>query len=98
MEYNRRKNEMKKYTLMAICLFAVFSMSAQTYTVISRNNIDTIKLYPSALGAAANSLKSIIPGSATEAPQYRLIKKVDKGKESLIFVDFTKVLDNMFFL
>lgn len=85
---------MKKFTLMAICLLVIMSMSAQTYTVISRSN-DTIKMYPNALGAAASSLKSIIPGSKAETPQYRLIKKVYQGKESLIFVDFTKILDKI---
>lgn len=70
------------------------AISAQTYTIISRSN-DTIKMVPNALGASASALKSIIPGSKAEVPQYRLIKKVHNGKESLIFVDFTKILDKI---
>lgn len=70
------------------------SLYAQTYTIISRSN-DTIKMLPSALGTSASALKSVIPGSKSEAPQYRLIQKTFQGKKSLIFVDFTKILDKI---
>ena len=54
-------------------------------------------MHPNALGAAASSLKSIIPGSNAKEHPYRLIKKVDQGKESLIFIDdFIMILDKIF--
>lgn len=85
---------MKKLIFLFLSIFVTVSLLAQTYTVISRNN-DTIKMFPNALGSGANALKSLVPGSAPITPQYRLIKKVDQGKESLIFVDFTRVLDKI---
>jgi hypothetical protein len=85
---------MKKIISLCMSVFMAVAISAQTYTIISRSN-DTIKMVPNALGAGASALKSIIPGSKAEAPQYRLIKKVHNGKESLIFVDFTKILDKI---
>lgn len=80
-----------KVLLIALLLFSCANLGAQSYTIISRNNIDTIKMVPNALRNGMNAAKSIIPGSSSEAPQYRLIKKVQDGKESLIFVDFVKL-------
>lgn len=85
---------MKRLIFLSLSIFMTVSLSAQTYTIVSRNN-DTIKMVPNALGSGANALKSLVPGSAPITPQYRLIKKVDQGKESLIFVDFTRVLDKI---
>ena len=82
---------MKKIISLCMSAFMAVAISAQTYTIISRSN-DTIKMYPNSLGGA---LKSLVPGAKVEAPQYRLIKKVHNGKESLIFVDFTKILDKI---
>ena len=43
------------------------------------------------------SLKSLIPKADLESKEkYRLIEKNDEGKTSLIFVEFTHVLDKMF--
>lgn len=85
---------MKKIISLCMSVLMAVAISAQTYTIISRSN-DTIKMVPNALGATASALKSIIPGSKAEVSQYRLIKKVHNGKESLIFVDFTKILDKI---
>ena len=85
----------KKILLLVLLVFARTNLWAQSYTIISRNNIDTIKMVPNALRNGMNAAKSIIPGSSTEAPQYRLIKKVQDGKESLIFVDFVKLADKI---
>ena len=85
---------MKKLSLLLFVAIVTSSLYAQTYTIVSRNN-DTIKMIPSSLGSGASALKSIIPGSKSEAPQYRLIKKTYQGKESLIFVDFTKLVDKI---
>ena len=82
---------MKKIISLCMSAFMAVAISAQTYTIISRSN-DTIKMYPNSLGGA---LKSLVPEAKVEAPQYRLIKKVHNGKESLIFVDFTKILDKI---
>ena len=82
---------MKKISFLLFAIIIAGGLSAQTYSIVSRNN-DTIKMFPNSLGSG---LKSIIPGGSNEAPQYRLIKKVDQGKESLIFVDFTRVLDKI---
>lgn len=71
-------------------LFAIMivnGLSAQTYTLISRNNEDTIKLFSNVLGKA---IKNIIPGSKEEGPHNFLIKKEFKGKESLLFVEFSQ--------
>lgn len=86
---------MKKLTMLLAAAMMACGLYAQTYTVVSRNNPDTIKMYLNALGSSASALKSMIPGSKQEAPQYRLIKKTYQGKESLIFVDFTKILDKI---
>lgn len=85
---------MRKLTMFFVAVMMTCGLYAQTYTIISRSN-DTIKMVPNGLGASASALKSIIPGSKAEVPQYRLIKKVHNGKESLIFVDFTKILDKI---
>ena len=85
-----------KIILSALLVFACTNLGAQSYTIISRNNSDTIKMVPNALRNGMNAAKSIIPGSSSEAPQYRLIKKVHEGKESLIFVDFIKLADKIF--
>ena len=84
-----------KVLLIALLLFSCANLGAQSYTIISRNNIDTIKMVPNALRNGMNAAKSIIPGISSEAPQYRLIKKVQDGKESLIFVDFVKLADKI---
>lgn len=86
---------MKKLTMLLAAAIMACGLYAQTYTVVSRNNPDTIKMYLNALGSSASALKSMIPGSKPETPQYRLIKKTYQGKESLIFVDFTKILDKI---
>lgn len=78
---------MKKSIFLCVCMFMLNTMSAQTYTIISRNNQDTIKMYPNNLGKA---IKSIIPGSNDDGPNYLLIKKELDGKESLLFVELTK--------
>ena len=85
---------MKKLFLLLFVAIVASSFYAQTYTIVSRDN-ETIRMVPNALGASASALKSLIPGSTSEAPQYRLIKKTYQGKESLIFVDFTKILDKI---
>ena len=83
---------MKKLFLsLVVCLMAL-TMSAQSYTIISRSN-DTIRLFPNKLGDA---VKSIIPGKTDEESHYRLIEKDVDGKKSLIFVEFTQVLDKIF--
>ena len=84
-----------KLLLLSLLLLACINLGAQSYTIISRNNQDTIKMVPKALRNSMNAAKSIIPGSSSEAPQYRLIKKVQDGKESLIFVDFVKLADKI---
>ena len=85
---------MKKLSLMLFVALVTGSLYAQTYRIVSRSN-DTIKMYRNAAGEGASAMKSLIPGSKPEAPQYRLIKKTYQGKESLIFVDFTKILDKI---
>lgn len=85
---------MKKLSFLLFVAIVTSSLHAQTYKIISRSN-DTIKMIPSALGSGASALKSIVPGSKSEAPQYRLIRKTFQGGESLIFVDFTKILDKI---
>lgn len=84
-----------KIILFALLVFACTNLWAQSYTIISRNNSDTIKMVPNALRNGMNAVKSIIPGSSSERPQYRLIKKIYDGKESLIFVDFVKLADKI---
>ena len=84
-----------KIILFALLVFACTNLWAQSYTIISRNNSDTIKMVPNALRNGMNAVKSFIPGSSSERPQYRLIKKIYGGKESLIFVDFVKLADKI---
>lgn len=81
----------KLFALVGLFLFA-FALNAQTYTIVSRNNQDTIKMYPNSL---MGGMKSLVPGTKTEPAQYRLIKKVHQGQESLLFVEFTQVLDKI---
>ena len=85
---------MKKLSLLLFVAIVTSSLNAQTYTIVSRSN-DTIKMFRNTLGDASSALKSMLPGSKSEAPEYRLIKKTYQGKESMIFVDFTKVLDKI---
>ena len=85
---------MKKLSILLFVAIVTSSLYAQTYTIVSRSN-DTIKMFRNALGDGASALKSMLPGSKSEAPQYRLIKKSHQGKESLIFVDFTKISDKI---
>ncbi len=95
---------MKKLILISLSLICVLSMQAQKYTVISRNNQDTIKLYPNALGdakgKAVKSLKTALPfgSNNTETPEehYWLIKKEFNNQESLLFVEFQKLIDTYF--
>ena len=82
---------MKKILIILAAVLCTMSVCAQEYTVISRDN-DVIKLFPNALG---KGLKSILPGGAGE-PEYRLIKKVENGKESLLYVDFSKSIEKVF--
>ena len=66
---------------------------AQTYTIISRSN-DTIRLQSNKLGEV---LKSVAPGKANDLDEnYRLIEKIENGKKSLLFIEFTQVLDKVF--
>lgn len=84
---------MKKLLILFLTSFIIGCLSAQKYTIISRNNPDTIKLYPNALSKAAGSaLKGVVPGSPSEevGPHNFLIKKEYKGKESLLFVEFSQ--------
>lgn len=81
----------KLYTLVGLFLFTL-AINAQTYTIVSRNNQDTIKMYPNSL---MGGLKSVVPGAKSEPAQYRLIKKVHQGQESLLFVEFAQVLDKI---
>lgn len=85
---------MKKLILLLFVAIVTCSLYAQTYTIVSRDN-ETIKMYRNALGETSSALKSVIPGSKPEPPQYRLIKKTYQGKESMIFIDFTKILDKI---
>ena len=84
---------MKKFTFILAALFAATLVSyAQTYKIISRSN-DTIRLQSNKLGDA---MKSIVPGRAELDDNYRLIEKEENGKRSLLFVEFTQVLDKVF--
>jgi len=77
---------MNRIILIFVSFFTVLTMSAQTYTIISRNNQDTVKLFPNALGRA---IKNIIPGKDDQLHNL-LIKKVQNGKESLLFVELSQ--------
>lgn len=83
---------MKQFLSLFILLLITTCAQAQTYKVISRSN-DTIRLHPNKVGDA---LKSVIPGSQPITGHYRLIEKIEDGKESLLFVDFTQTLDKVF--
>ncbi len=79
------------FTIAAIYI-AIFA-NAQSYTILSRSN-DTIRLHTNKLGDA---IKSIAPGKNSELGEnHRLIEKVDKGKKSLLFIEFTQILDKIF--
>jgi hypothetical protein len=79
------------FILAALCT-AVFA-NAQTFKIISRSN-DTIRLQSNKLGDA---LKSVVPNKSSEVDNnYRLIEKVENNKKSLLFVEFTQVLDKIF--
>jgi len=80
---------MKKLLIISVMALCAMTMSAQTYEVYARSN-DTIKLYANALGAAA---KALIPGAAPVVPSYRMIKKTENGKESILFLDFVNIAD-----
>lgn len=84
---------MQKFIITLVTFFVAMQLGAATYTILSQNN-DTIRLYSNELG---ESLKSLIPKADSESKEkYRLIEKNDEGKSSLIFVEFTHVLDKMF--
>lgn len=75
---------MKKIFLLFVSVLTAFTMSAQTYTIVSQNNEDTIKLFSNTIGKA---IKNMVPGAKEEVPRYFLIKKEYEGKESLLFVE-----------
>ena len=85
---------MRKSIFVLVVIFATTYVNAQSYTIISRSN-DTIRMQSNKLGDA---LKSVLPGKSSEAANnnYRLIEKNDNGKKSLLFVEFTQVLDKVF--
>ena len=65
-------------------------MSAQTYTVLSRDN-DSIRLQPNKLGDA---IKSAIPGQGSES-HYWLIQKEDKQQMTYVFVELVHLVDRI---
>ena len=84
---------MKKSIFILAALFTAIIVNAQNYTIVSRSN-DTIKLHSNKLGEA---LKSVVPGKSSDVENnYRLIEKTWNGKKSLLFVEFTQVLDKIF--
>lgn len=84
---------MKKFIFTLAALFIVTLVSnSQTYKIISRSN-DTIRLQSNKLGDA---MKSIVPGKSEVEDKYRLIEKVENGKKSLLFIEFTQILDKVF--
>ena len=92
------KNFMES-VVVVLCFTVLLTskLHAQTYTILTRNNQDSILLFPNNAGAALKSLASALPGSQKESESLKfLIKKVDNGKESLIFVDFVNTLDKYF--
>lgn len=84
---------MKKSIFILAVLSAATVLNAQTYTIVSRSN-DTIKLQSNKVGDA---LKSIIPGKTSDIDNnFRLIEKEENGKKSLLFIEFTQVLEKIF--
>ena len=84
---------MKKSIFILAALLAATVLNAQTYTIVSRSN-DTIKLQSNKVGDA---LKSIIPGKTSDIDNnFRLIEKEENGKKSLLFIEFTQVLEKIF--
>lgn len=83
---------MKKSIFMIASLFAATFANAQSYKIISRCN-DTIRLQSNKLGEA---MKSIVPGKSEVDNNYRLIEKEENGKKSLLFVEFSQILDKVF--
>lgn len=82
----------KAIYIISFMLISVL-VHAQTYTIISRSN-DTIRLQSNKLGEV---LKSVAPGKANDLDEnYRLIEKIENGKKSLLFIEFTQVLDKVF--
>jgi len=77
-----------KIISLLFAIMIVNGLSAQTYTVISRNNVDTIKLYPNILGEAIKTVTNMLPG-AKDVSYYCLIKKEYNGQESLLFVELS---------
>jgi len=65
-------------------------MSAQTYTVLSRDN-DSIRLQPNKLGDA---IKSAIPGQGNDS-HYWLIQKEDKQQKTYVFVELVHLVDRI---
>jgi hypothetical protein len=84
---------MKKSIFILTALFAAMFVNAQTYTIVSRSN-DTIKLQSNKVGDA---IKSIIPGKTSDTDNnFRLIEKEENGKKSLLFIEFTQILEKIF--
>jgi hypothetical protein len=84
---------MKKSIFILTALFAAMFVNAQTYTIVSRSN-DTIKLQSNKVGDA---IKSIIPGKTSDSDNnFRLIEKEENGKKSLLFIEFTQILEKIF--
>ena len=91
------KKHVKIAMLLSLVTLMTTNLSSQTYTIISRNNQDSILLFPNKAGAALKSLASSLPGAQKESePLKFLVKKVENGKESLIFIDFVNTLDKYF--
>lgn len=91
------KKHVKIAMLLSLITLMTTNLSSQTYTIISRNNQDSILLFPNNAGAALKSLASSLPGAQKESePLKFLVKKVENGKESLIFIDFVNTLDKYF--
>ena len=83
---------MRKIILLNLFLSITLFAHAQTYKIVSRSN-DTIRLQSNKLGDA---MKSIVPGKSEVEDNYRLIEKDEKGIKSLLFVEFTQLLDKVF--
>ena len=91
------KKHVKIAMLLSFVTLVTTNLSSQTYTIISRNNQDSILLFPDNAGAALKSLASSLPGAQKESESLKfLIKKVENGKESLVFIDFVNTLDKYF--
>ena len=90
------KKHVKIAMLLSLITLITTNLSSQTYTIISRNNQDSILLFPNNAGAALKSLASSLPGAQKESePLKFLVKKVENGKESLIFIDFVNMYLNL---